>query len=41
MVEGKIYWCDKCNSFLRYENICADCNRKGSEIGFMKTNEEM
>jgi RNA polymerase subunit RPABC4/transcription elongation factor Spt4 len=39
--EGAIYWCDDCDEFIRYDKVCANCNSKGSVVGWMKTNEEV
>lgn len=41
MTSGEIYYCESCQKFIRYENLCPDCGKAGNKIGWMIANEEM
>jgi len=36
---GKIYYCEACEHFTRFEDICPTCGQECDEIGWLKIDE--
>jgi hypothetical protein len=39
MVEGTIYFCNKCKTYLRFLDHCKECTAAAAPVGWMVSND--